>query len=66
MRIPHPNMYVDIAARLGELVKTEDEHFDYAPAPTPPQGRWRISGIGLSNGILRKVYRDNAAGQLGL
>jgi hypothetical protein len=21
--------------------ETEDEYFDYAPAPIPPQGRWR-------------------------
>jgi hypothetical protein len=26
----------------------------------PPQGRWRIYGIGLPDGILRKVYRENA------
>ena len=109
----YPNMYVDIAARIGELgrqprmaskffdkyqdrilfatdatprgsdtpqqlfcnelyeiyyrfLETEDEYFDYAPAPIPPQGRWRIYGIGLSEGILRKVYYDNAARLLGL
>lgn len=102
----HPNMSVDIAARIGELgrqprmsrkffdkyqdrilfgtdassdpatpqqifgeplyeiyyrfLETEDEYFDYAPAPVPPQGRWRISGIGLPEQVLRKVYRDNA------
>jgi predicted TIM-barrel fold metal-dependent hydrolase len=48
------------------FLETEDEYFDYAPAPTPPQGRWRISGIGLPESILRKVYRDNAARLLGL
>jgi predicted TIM-barrel fold metal-dependent hydrolase len=104
----YPNMYVEIAARIGELgrqprtarrffdryqdrilfgtdavphgmqmpqqifgealyeiyfrfLQTEDEYFDYAPAPTPPQGRWRIYGIGLPEPILRKVYHDNAA-----
>jgi predicted TIM-barrel fold metal-dependent hydrolase len=108
----HPNMHVDIAARIGELgrqprasrkffdrfqdrilfatdasagpdfpqqtfgaplyeiyfrfLETEDEYFDYAPAPVPPQGRWRIYGIGLPDGILRKVYFDNAARLLGL
>jgi len=103
----HPNMHVEIAARIGELgrqpraarkffdqfqdrilfgtdavpkgyetpqqifgealyeiyfrfLETEDEYFDYAPAPTPPQGRWRISGIGLPEPILEKVYRGNA------
>ncbi len=108
----HPNMFVDIAARIGELgrqprasrkffdkyqdrivfgtdasagtstpqqtfgdalyeiyfrfLETEDEYFDYAPAPVPPQGRWRISGLGLSEQILRKVYRDNAARLIGI
>lgn len=108
----HPNMHVDIAARIGELgrqphmsrkffdkyqdrivfgtdaspspatpqqlfgdllyeiyyrfFETEDEYFDYAPAPVPPQGRWRIYGIGLPDGTLRKVYRDNASRLLGL
>jgi predicted TIM-barrel fold metal-dependent hydrolase len=43
------------------FLETEDEYFDYAPAPTPPQGRWRIYGLGLPEGTLRKVYHDNAA-----
>ena len=42
------------------FLETEDEYFDYAPAPVPPQGRWRIYGIGLPDGILRKVYNENA------
>jgi predicted TIM-barrel fold metal-dependent hydrolase len=108
----HPNMHVDIAARIGELgrqprasrkfferyqdrivfgtdasagsatpqqtfgdalyeiyyrfLETEDEYFDYAPAPVPPQGRWRIYGIGLPESILRKVYAANAARLIGL
>jgi predicted TIM-barrel fold metal-dependent hydrolase len=108
----HPNMFVDIAARIGELgrqprtarkffdkyqdrivfgtdasagtstpqqtfgdalyeiyyrfLETEDEYFDYAPAPVPPQGRWRISGLGLSEQILRKVYGANAARLIGI
>ncbi len=109
----HPNMHVEMGARVGELgrqpraarrffdryqdrilfgtdavphgtqtpqqifgaplyeiyfrfLETEDEYFDYAPAPTPPQGRWRIYGIGLPDPILRKVYYDNAARLLGL
>ena len=48
------------------FLETEDEYFDYAPAPKPPQGRWRIYGIGLPESILRKVYYDNAARLLGL
>jgi predicted TIM-barrel fold metal-dependent hydrolase len=48
------------------FLETEDEYFDYAPAPKPPQGRWRIYGIGLPEAILRKVYYENAARLLGL
>jgi len=48
------------------FLETEDEYFDYAPAPVPPQGRWRIYGIGLPENILRKVYHDNAARLLDL
>ena len=108
----HPNMHVDIAARIGELgrqpraarrffdryqdrivfgtdasggaetpqqtfgdalyeiyyrfLETEDEYFDYAPSPTPPQGRWRIYGVGLSEVVLRKIYQENAARLLGI
>lgn len=110
----HPNMHVDISARIGELgrqpktarrffekyqdrilfgtdaipkgfldiphqtfseelydiyyrfLETEDEYFDYAPARIPPQGRWRVYGIGLPEEILRKVYWENAARLLGL
>jgi predicted TIM-barrel fold metal-dependent hydrolase len=43
------------------FLETEDEYFDYAPAAIPPQGRWRIYGIGLPDGILKKVYYENAA-----
>ena len=43
------------------FLETEDEYFDYAPAKIPPQGRWRIYGIHLPDGILRKVYHDNSA-----
>ncbi|MBM3728552.1 MAG: amidohydrolase [Acidobacteria bacterium] len=109
----HPNMHVEIGARIGELgrqprtsrrfiekyqdrvlfgtdavprgdeypqqvfgeklyeiyyrfLETEDEYFDYAPAAVPPQGRWRIYGLGLPDALLRKVYNGNAARLLGL
>lgn len=42
------------------FLETDDEYFDYAPARIPPQGRWRISGIKLSDQILKKVYYENA------
>jgi predicted TIM-barrel fold metal-dependent hydrolase len=48
------------------FLETEDEYFDYAPAPVPPQGRWRIYGLGLPETILDKVYRQNAVRLLGL
>ena len=104
----YPNMFVDLAARIGELgrqprtarkffdkyqdrilfgtdatphgdefpqqvfndklyeiyfrfLETEDEYFDYAPANIPPQGRWRIYGLGLPEAILTKVYYENSA-----
>jgi predicted TIM-barrel fold metal-dependent hydrolase len=70
--IPHENNYPQQG--FGELLyqvyyrflETEDEYFDYAPAKVPPQGRWRIYGIGLPEPILRKVYHDNAARLLGM
>ena len=42
------------------FLETEDEYFDYAPAAVPPQGRWKIYGLGLPENILRKVYYQNA------
>jgi len=38
--------------------ETTDRQFE---SPTPIQGRWKIDGIGLPDGILRKVYYENAA-----
>jgi len=69
---PHGNEYPQqlFGNALYEIyyrfLQTEDEYFDYAPAAVPPQGRWRIYGLGLPDGILRKVYHDNAARLLGL
>lgn len=48
------------------FLETNDEYFDYAPANVPPQGRWRIYGICLSDSILKKVYYANAVRELGL
>ena len=48
------------------FLETEDEYFDYAPAKVPPQGRWRIYGLGLPESILKKVYWENAARMLSL
>lgn len=49
----------EAAGRSAALDITE--YFEYASAPVPPQGRWRIYGIGLPEPVLRKVYHDNAA-----
>jgi Amidohydrolase len=43
------------------FLETEDEYFDYAPARIPPQGRWKIYGLGLPDQVLKKVYQQNAA-----
>jgi predicted TIM-barrel fold metal-dependent hydrolase len=48
------------------FLETKDEYFDYAPSPTPPQGRWRIYGLGLPKSILHKIYSQNAARLLNL
>jgi len=48
------------------FLESEDDYFDYSPEPVPPQGRWRIYGLGLPDSILKKVYADNAARVLGL
>jgi predicted TIM-barrel fold metal-dependent hydrolase len=48
------------------FLETADEYFDYAPAPVPPQGRWRIYGLDLPEQILRKVYSENAGRLLGI
>ena len=94
----HANLYVDIAARVGELgrqprrarelvlrhgdrvlfgtdavppdpreyaisfrfLETDDEHFAYSPDEPPPQGRWRVSGLGLPDEVLKRVYSGNA------
>lgn len=49
------------------FLETLDEAFSYAPeAEVPPQGRWTVSGLGLSPELLAAVYRDNAMRVLGL
>lgn len=51
----------------ARFLETLDESFSYAPdEEIPPQGRWTVSGIGLSGSTLEGVYRGNAARVLGL
>lgn len=42
------------------FLETFDEYFPYAENEFPPQGLWRIYGIGLPDEVLRKVYYENA------
>ena len=39
-------------------LETSDEYFDYWGAPG--QGRWKISGMGLPDSVLEKIYHTNA------
>jgi predicted TIM-barrel fold metal-dependent hydrolase len=56
----------DLYGIYYRFLETEDEYFDYSPARVPPQGRWRIYGLGLPEQILRKVYNQNAERVLGM
>jgi predicted TIM-barrel fold metal-dependent hydrolase len=42
------------------FLETDDEHFAYSREEPPPQGRWRISGLGLPEAVLELVYAGNA------
>ncbi len=51
------------AARMlpnWRFFETRDEYFPYAENDFPPQGFWRIHGIGLPDEILKKLYHENA------
>jgi predicted TIM-barrel fold metal-dependent hydrolase len=41
------------------FLETDDEYFDY-PSHASRQGRWKIYGLGLSDEVLQRVYRENA------
>jgi predicted TIM-barrel fold metal-dependent hydrolase len=51
---PTPAMY----RNFFRWLETEDEYFPYWDYPA--QGRWGIYGLGLPDGILKKVYHENA------
>jgi predicted TIM-barrel fold metal-dependent hydrolase len=42
------------------FLETWDEYFDYSTREIPPQGRWKIYGIGLEDSVLEKIYYKNA------
>ena len=54
------NLFFDASWRYFE---TADRDFAH---PTPIQGAWRISGIGLPTPVLDRIYRENAAHLLGI
>lgn len=49
---------VRVYESYARTLETADEHYDYFGAPA--QGRWRISGLGLPDDVLQKVYSKNA------
>jgi predicted TIM-barrel fold metal-dependent hydrolase len=55
---------VDFYRTYFRFLETEDEFFDYPGYPW--MGSWKIYGLGLSDDVLRKLYHDNAARELGL
>jgi predicted TIM-barrel fold metal-dependent hydrolase len=44
-------------ASSWRYLETQDKGLAH---PTPIQGKWTIDGIGLSAGVLKKIYRQNA------
>jgi predicted TIM-barrel fold metal-dependent hydrolase len=42
------------------FLETFDENFPYSEKEPPPQGMWRIHGLGLPDDVLQKVYHENA------
>jgi len=46
------------------FLETEDDCFEYPGYPW--QGAWKIYGLGLSDDVLKKLYHENAARELGL
>jgi hypothetical protein len=62
---PQQDLKPDMYRLYFRWLETLDEYFDYAPSAIPPQGRWKIYGIGLPDSILKKVYHNNAARLMG-
>jgi predicted TIM-barrel fold metal-dependent hydrolase len=64
--VPQQDLEPNMFQLYFRFLETLDEYFDYAPSPTPPQGRWKIYGIGLPDEILKKVYHNNGARIMGM
>lgn len=63
--VPQQDLAPSMYQAYFRFLETLDEYFDYAPSATPPQGRWKIYGIGLPDAMLKNVYHNNAARLLG-
>ena len=59
--LPQQDLKPEMYRCYFRFLETDDEYFDYAPSEVPPQGRWKIYGIALPDGILKKIYHNNAA-----
>ncbi len=53
---PYPEAY----RVMYRFLETDDEYFNYSPAPFPMQGRWHVHGLYLPDEVLEKVYFRNA------
>jgi len=42
------------------FLETRDEYFDYSTHLVPPQGNWKIYGLGLEKNVLDYIYLKNA------
>ena len=42
------------------FLETYDEYFPYSEKEFPPQGLWRIYGLGLPDRVLKQIYYENA------
>jgi predicted TIM-barrel fold metal-dependent hydrolase len=48
------------------FLETDDEYFNYNTSDLPQQGRWFVHGLHLPDGVLKKIYRENATKVLGM
>jgi predicted TIM-barrel fold metal-dependent hydrolase len=55
---------VDSYRTYFRFLETDDEAFDYPGYPW--MGAWKVYGLKLPDEVLRKLYHDNAARELGL
>jgi predicted TIM-barrel fold metal-dependent hydrolase len=53
---PYPEAY----RVMYRFLETDDEYFNYSPAPFPMQGGWHVHGLYLPVEVLEKVYFRNA------